>query len=451
MRIAVIHPSMLPKGGAERVIMWLCSALRERGHSVTLITSEYDDYWGERETLGFPVVELNVHGIEWRRNTIADWHRAAELLRPMLSEFDVINPHNYPAYVWAQWAREGLPESKRPPVVWYCEEPYRAFYGRITDVHCAEAERLKAADPVLVQARDEARGSVAAPPLLSRLVARAKRVLRPFDIEALHRRAEAIDRETVPKLDLVLGNSGFIASNVMKVFSVPARPCLLGIPVADIGAQDVERRPFLLAVTRLHRAKNVDGCLRAVAALRDRGKLPFERFVIVGDGPERPYLERVAGLLGIDDVVDFRGFASDGDVRELYRTAAAVIYLPIDETFGLPYLEAAEYHKPVIGPTIGGPVELVVDGVTGLLVDPLDTLAIADALAQMFADPIRAEAMGKAGHDRLLAEFTFDRFVDRFERELTPLQGLGSGASSSRGSLCTVERDGATASEPLED
>jgi len=450
VRIAVIHPSMLPKGGAERVVMWLCAALQERGHAVTLITSDYDEYWGSREALGFPVVEFGVHGIEWRRNTIQDWHDAADRLRPLLAGFDVVNPHNYPAYVWAQWAREGLPEAERPPIVWFCEEPYRAFYGKLTDTHCAEADRLRAVDPIFVQARAEARVVATSSPPHKRLIERAKRILRPFDINALFQQAEAIDRETVPKLDLILGNSGFIASNVTKVFSVPARPCHLGIPIEDIGPEDVERRPFLLAVTRLHPAKNVDGCLRAVAALRDRGSLPFERFVIVGDGPERAYLEAVSRLLAIDDVVDFRGFASDAEVRELYRTAAAVIYVPLDETFGLPFLEAAEFRKAVVGPSVGGPAELVVDGVTGLVVDPLDSRAIADAVARLFTDPELARTLGEAGHARLLEHFTFEKFVDRFEGELGTLSGIGAEAPTARGSLCTVDRDRETITEPRE-
>lgn len=424
MRIAVIHPSMLPKGGAERVVMWLCEALVRRGHAVTLITSDYDEYWGARDPLTFPVVELGVHGHEWRTATFDDWRRAADLLRPMLGEFDVLNPHNYPAYVWAQWAREGSPEAGSPPIVWYCEEPFRAFYRQITDEHCLQAARMRETDPLLARAVRESRPRASVASFAGRVFRKLRRVLAEpgaLSTRQIFARGEEIDRQVVPKLDLILTNSRFIASNVKKIFGLDAQDCHLGIPVRQIGAEQVERRPFLLAVTRLNAEKNVDTCLRAVAELRDRGALPFERFVIVGDGPDRAYLDRLTAILDLGGIVDFRGFAPNAEVDELYRTAGAVIYLTLDETFGLVFLEAAQYRKLAIGPTIGGPAELVIDGETGLTVDPLDARAVADTIARAFADPTANTRLGEAAHARLLDYFTFEKFVDRFEAKLAQL------------------------------
>jgi glycosyltransferase involved in cell wall biosynthesis len=434
MRIAVIHPSMLPKGGAERVVMWLCESLARRGHAVTLITSDYDEYWGARKNLAFPVVELRVHGHEWRAETFDDWRRAADLLQPLLRDFDLVNPHNYPAYVWAEWAREGLPHAGRPPIVWYCEEPFRAFYRQITDEHCLRAARMRETDPLSLRVRSELRRPAGVRDFLRRALAKAKRTVLPkgFDQTQIFGEAERIDREVVPKLDLILANSGFIASNVNKIFGVEARACHLGIPVREVAVADIERRPFLLSVTRLQPEKNVDSCLRAVALLRERGALPFERFVIAGDGTERAYLERLAEVLGLHGVVEFRGFVPDAEIDELYRTAGAVLYVSLDETFGLVFLEAAQYHKTAIGPACGGPPELVLDGVTGITVAPLDVDALAGAISTAFSDPEANARMGEAAYARLMDYFTFEKFVDRFEAELAGLKPVAEAAGETR-------------------
>jgi glycosyltransferase involved in cell wall biosynthesis len=76
----------------------------------------------------------------------------------------------------------------------------------------------------------------------------------------------------------------------------------------------------------------------------------------------------------------------------------------------------------VIGPSTGGPTGLVVDGVTGLQIDPLEVPVVADAIAEMFSDSKRLRIWGTAGHTRLLREFTFDRFVARFLGETSTLR-----------------------------
>jgi glycosyltransferase involved in cell wall biosynthesis len=415
VRIAVIHPSFLPKGGAERAVVWLCDALVRRGHTVTLVTSDYDEYWGVRSTLGFAVIELKVHGDEWRRNMEDDWRSAASQIATLLPDMDVVNAHNFPSYKWAQLAREQLPAAERPPIVWFCHEPLKRFYSAITDADTDRARAAKSANPALTRARElssvpDTRGS-----LFARSLVRLRRLIRPFDLEALVRRAEAADRECVSKLDLILTNSQFTASNVERVFGAAARECHSGLPAFDLPPSGAERRPFLLAVTRLNPEKNLDMALLAIAGLRDRGPLPFEQFVVVGDGPDGAYLHRLVGLLRLEDVVTFRGFVPDGEVSELYRTAGAVIHIPLDEPFGLVFLEAAQYRKCVIAPASGGPAEIVVNGETGLVVDPLDAHAVGDAIAAAFMDGEASARLGDAAYERFMREFTFERFADRFE------------------------------------
>ena len=73
------------------------------------------------------------------------------------------------------------------------------------------------------------------------------------------------------------------------------------------------------------------------------------------------------------------------------------------------------HARAVLASSTGGPAETVIDGVTGALVDPLDPRAIATRLVELWRAPERCDELGAAGRARYLANFTFDRFLDRFE------------------------------------
>jgi glycosyltransferase involved in cell wall biosynthesis len=76
--------------------------------------------------------------------------------------------------------------------------------------------------------------------------------------------------------------------------------------------------------------------------------------------------------------------------------------------------------RALLASSCGGPAESVLPGETGVLVDPLDPPAMAAALVSLWRDPARCEAMGRAGRARYEAEFTLERFVERFEAALAP-------------------------------
>src|SRR5207249_10983994 len=107
--------------------------------------------------------------------------------------------------------------------------------------------------------------------------------------------------------------------------------------------------------------------------------------VIVGDGPDRQRLERTASLLRLDGRVRFAGRVSDEELASLY--AGATVFAlpgrarlgphPEGEGFGLVFIEAGAAGLPVVAGRAGGTTEAVVDGETGLLVDPEDPDDIA--------------------------------------------------------------------------
>ena len=408
MKIAIVHPSLRVKGGAENVVVWLADELARRGHDVTVFTAEYDEeFYGAVAGQRFAVVIRDLGGYTMNPQSflLAGWR-----LRRELAGFDWVNPHNFPAYIWTVIAR--LLNPHIGPIVWFCEEPVRWFYPEVCNPHMLRLGRTP--QSVLPRPRDRQWRSI---------VGAWVRVLA-------WKTSRIIDRWAVPRLDLILTNSAFIATQVRTIFGVRAWSCLLGVPPARFEAKEVRgpaaRGRYILTVSRLFPEKNVDTVLEAVAILHRRGMLPFDRYIVVGEGPLREELQHRAAQLGIDRVVEFRGFVSEEELATLYRQATLVIYLPLDETFGLVFAEAALYEKPVIGPSHGGPVEIIQHGVTGWQVDATNPTAVAERLASSLRDPAVLRQTGEAGHRFVSAELTFSRFADRFEAWLQKEDALRS-------------------------
>jgi glycosyltransferase involved in cell wall biosynthesis len=169
--------------------------------------------------------------------------------------------------------------------------------------------------------------------------------------------------------------------------------------------------PAILTVAHMYPRKNLGVLLRAYARLRDAG-VPFQGWV-VGDGPCRRAWERLRDALGLGDRVRFLGTIPRRNLVERYRRAAVFCLPSRQEGFGIVFLEAMACGKPVVAARAAATPETVLDGETGLLVDPDDAEGLARALAGLLADPDRRRAMGEAGRRRV-EEFRADRVAALF-------------------------------------
>ncbi len=164
-------------------------------------------------------------------------------------------------------------------------------------------------------------------------------------------------------------------------------------------------RPTVLTVARLaDRYKGHDVMLRALALVR--AQVPDVEWVVVGDGPLRGELEARARETGVAASVRFLGAVSDAE-RDAWLRRCQLLAMPsrlppdgAGEGFGIVYLEAAAHGKPVVAGNVGGAVDAVGDGETGLLVDPTDAEAVAGAIVRLLSDPELARRLGAAGAAR---------------------------------------------------
>jgi glycosyltransferase involved in cell wall biosynthesis len=175
-------------------------------------------------------------------------------------------------------------------------------------------------------------------------------------------------------------------------------------------------RPLIVAVGRLKAPKDFVTLVRALGRL---GRDSFEA-VIVGEGPDRARLEDEAESLGLNGTLRLAG--ERRDVRELLARADIFALASLSEGMPVSVLEAMAAELPVVASRVGGLPEQVVDGVTGLLVEPGDPDDLARALGRLVGDAPLRRRLGAAGRKRAEQAFDLDPFrhahLELYSREL---------------------------------
>ncbi len=171
-------------------------------------------------------------------------------------------------------------------------------------------------------------------------------------------------------------------------------------------------RPFTVGfLGRLEKQKGVSYLIEAAALVKKRD--PTINFVLAGDGKLRPQLEQLSQRLGVNDVVKFVGWQSDG--VGFLKTIDVMAMPSLWEAFGLSAAEAMAIEKPVIASRVDGLPEVVADGVTGMLVPPAQPVPLSQAILQLAGDPARRQSMGAQGRNRVESLFSLDAMIERHE------------------------------------
>ncbi len=261
-------------------------------------------------------------------------------------------------------------------------------------------------------------------------------------------RAAGVEREllaqTLGGADLVVANSARVARlaaergarpEALLVLAPAIDPARIAPVGPDLRARwEVGDRPLILSLGRLVARKGQDTVLRALPELLR--KLPNLIYVIAGKGSDQARLEALAGELGVTPNVRFVGFVPEGDLAAAYRSADVYAMIAREgdddlEGFGMTYLEANSAARPVVGGRSGGTEDAIVDGTTGLLVDPIDPRETTAALLALLGDPERRRAIGAAGRRRVESEMSRRSMVKALlsrleQRAVAPRRPSGS-------------------------
>lgn len=245
-------------------------------------------------------------------------------------------------------------------------------------------------------------------------------------------------RRVLMRAQAVYVNSRFTAAEALSYGLDPARVRLITpgvdtqrfVPAAYGAARvlpQLEGKRVLLTVGRMVRRKGMDAVIRVLPEILR--EFPDAVYAIVGSGPQENELKALAQQAGVVQQVIFAGNVPDAQLPSWYNSCDVFILLNRstegDETFegfGTVFIEAAACAKPAIGGITGGVRDAVVDGMTGILIDPENPLMVRSAVSRLLKDAGLRRALGENGRVRAVAEFGWE------SRAQALRESLGEGA-----------------------
>jgi glycosyltransferase involved in cell wall biosynthesis len=364
MKLAVFHPSLQCVGGSEVLASMQARYLKAQGHEISLVTFAFDHgRWGT----AFDDIDVEVVRKRSWTELFTFWRpelkvqaRGRRALR-VLEGHEAVLAHNNPCN--AILGNSGLPLLK----AWYCHEPPRALYMREVSPYLATVVGHGTGET-----RDELRE------LMGRWAAQWSN---------RHEALKALDQSGVAGLDLIIANSEFCRDNARRIYR--RADIEVVYPMVRFGLSPPVRRGIdrtglkVLVHTRLEQVKNVATVLRGFARFRARAGSGCHLHV-VGEGSQRAELEQLAAELGLREEVRFHGFLPAAKLEEIYAKCDVFALLPLDEPFGLVFPEAMTRGLLVVGPSHGGPVEILDHGRLGWVCEAVDPEAVADAFMNIW-------------------------------------------------------------------
>lgn len=386
MRILFLSTDFKPNsGGIAELGHQLCMALAQRGHEVTVFTcvkEEYNEpkhYHVRRKLPEYPhttrISPLRpVYVFKWLKSSINTFNQTLTHVNP-----DVVVCGNYFLF----W----------PNILFSCSRPIFYFFH----------------------------GQDAAAILTSRIPGR--------------KRSTAVG---LVKASGIFCNSRFTADLVRRLLpQAESRPNLsvtgCGYPSEITETNPIESGnakrhfgiapecPVILTVARLVERKGIDTVLNALPDIHKNN--PDCKYLIIGDGPMKNRLERMANKLSVSKFVIFTGFVSE-ERREWAYAAGNVFVSPskgsdkLVEGFGITYLEANAHGLPVIATRTGGIPDAVEHGTNGYLTQPGDSRELANLVSYLLGNPDICKDMAEAGKKRIRDRFNWPRIACLVEKEL---------------------------------
>ncbi len=383
-------------GGPALHVAYLTAGLKERGYDTTLVAGSLargeDSMAFVADDLGVEVVRIDELGREISplRDLLATI-RLARLIRRERPQ--ILHTHTAKAGTVGRVAAL-LAGSRRPPIVIHTFHGHvlRGYFGPSRSFFFRALERwLAASTTALVAVSPQVRDDLVA----LRVAPRERFVVIRLGIELEERvRAE---------------QDGRLESR--RYLGIPGDRFAVGW------------------IGRMTAVKRTDDVLLAFRGLRDSGVDAC--LCMVGDGPDRAYLERRAHELGVVRDTLFLGYQEE--VAPFYAAFDALVLPSGNEGTPVSAIEALAAGRPVVATRVGGVPDVVRDGQDGFLVDAGATDELADRLARLARDPDLRRRMGEQGRARVLPRYAVDRLVDdvdRLYRSLLEASVRGGGLSN---------------------
>jgi len=304
------------------------------------------------------------------------------------------------------------------------------------------AGMLRQLQPDLVHAHCAIGGAVGR--IAARLAGAKKALYSPHGGSLHHQAGFAswlygvVERVLARRTQVIILISEWLRSRCAEVVGCPSERMIvvpIGIEITQFPMPGAADRAFarkllgadpraivFLCVGLLRPIKGQDILIRAFRHVLDRN--PEARLVLVGEGESRGEMESLAGRLGIQAAVQFTGFVKD--VRPFLRAADVYVHPTRGDASSYSIMEAMACGLPVIASRVAAIPEIVVDGLTGLLVLPENPLAMADAMHWLAQRPEQRLSLGNAGRERVQNCFPVEEMIRRTEQVYLRCLGVES-------------------------
>lgn len=240
-------------------------------------------------------------------------------------------------------------------------------------------------------------------------------------------RKKRLAQKILKNAEFVVANSEFTKEKVLE-YGIRAQDVMIVYPcpnvklrrkVAPEEIEDLKNKyglrdkKIILTAGRLVERKGHDVVLGALHKLKE--SVPSAHYVIIGEGPKEEAVRQMIKILKLEDSVSLIGKATDYELAAWYELCNIFIMISRQlkdedaEGFGIVYLEANMFGKPVIAGKSGGVAEAVLDNETGILVEPTNPQEIISALEKLLKNPEEARRLGENGRQRVEQDFQWKK------------------------------------------
>jgi glycosyltransferase involved in cell wall biosynthesis len=386
LKILIVNYEHPPLGGGGGVCTQnVARALAEKGHTVHILTSGAKGLPRESDEEGVKVFRVPVLG----RKDLSTASNLSMFTFPLTSiprglllclkhRYDIINTHFY------------APSGPTGMVLSFITRIPNALYIHGADVY----------DPTRLEKTPAGTG------LLSRLLRLSARIqnyfARAIACQSSNTR-ENIENYIRPAKPVTV---------IPLPFQKPEHP---GSSRKELGLDP--KKYYMLSAGRVVKRKGYDYLIQAMPSL-DRNI----HLLVLGDGPELPALKSLAAELGVDERVHFLGYiSSDEEKFRYYSVCDLYVLSSLHEGMGIVVQEAMEFGLPVVATNHGGQVDLIKDGVNGILVPPGDPKALAEAIRKVYKSRKLASSFGARNRELIggyYAPKIAEEYVRLFEKSI---------------------------------
>lgn len=368
MDLAIAHPFLYTKGGAERVVLEIA-----RHFDAKIFCSRYvpENTFPEFKDVEIEVLKSRISSVvpnalpvRIRDAVIAGF----KFYNKRLGDFDVVNAHGTPS----EWIR-----NKNAPVVWYCHTPNREAF----DLYQWRMGRRRLYQKALYWS-----------------------MIQPYRL---------IESKIVPKIEFVFANSLNTQARLKEYLSKDStvlNPC---VDYKDFYSESYEK--YFFYPSRITPEKRFEYAIEAFKEFKKSHKgwkLVIAGALLKERSEHVAYYEKIKNMLGGDGEIILD--VSHRRLLELFSSCYAVLYTPVNEDFGIVPLEAMASYKPCLAVNEGGPREAIVNGKTGFLVNSIGEMA--EKMTVLVSNRNLVEKMGKTGRKRVEENFGWKQFLEKFEK-----------------------------------